>query len=237
MAGASKEENAALDALRACGVLAEASDPSIEWLAQQSSVRSYHKGDRILRRNGAPPEMGVVISGHMRAVHFGVDGRPVTVQMAWPCEPVGLLGGLAGEEYRTSFEAAEPNTSIVFFPVDAFKRLMRDEPDVMVSVIRELARQMIDVVTMIKTLAADVPSRVAIYIGLQLEAEEPVGNGPFEVDLGVSRVELAARLGTVPETLSRAFHTLHEEGLIDAEGHHVTVLDREALVARTNGVL
>ena len=121
--------------------------------------------------------------------------------------------------------------------LDAFKRLMRDEPDVMMSVISELARQMTDMVTMVKTLSADVPARVAIYIGLLLEEQEPVGPGPFTVDLGVPRVELAARLGTVPETLSRAFHALQDEGIIESHGHKVRVMDRDALIARSNGVL
>jgi DNA-binding transcriptional regulator YhcF (GntR family) len=50
-------------------------------------------------------------------------------------------------------------------------------------------------------------------------------------------VELSARLGTVPETLSRAFHALQDEGIIESRGREVVVLDREALLSRTNGVL
>ena len=69
------------------------------------------------------------------------------------------------------------------------------------------------------------------------EEQEPVGPGPFTVDLGVTRVELAARLGTVPETLSRAFHALQDEGIIESHGQRVHVLDREGLIARSNGVL
>ena len=114
---------------------------------------------------------------------------------------------------------------------------MRDEPDVMVSVISELAREMMDMVTMVKTLSADVPARVAIYIGSLLEEQQPVGSGPFTVDLGVNRVELSARLGTVPETLSRAFHVLQSEGIIESQGQKVVVSDRDALIERSNGVL
>ena len=224
-------------ALRSCNVLSEASDASVAWLARVSNVQSFGKGDRILSEASAAREIGIVLQGHVRAVHFGADARPVTVLMAWPCEPIGLMAALAGDAYRTAFESAENNTTIVMFSLDAFKRLMRDEPDVMMSVISELARQMTDMVTMVKTLSADVPSRVAIYIGLLLEEQEPSGPGPFTVDLGVSRVELAARLGTVPETLSRAFHALQSEGIIESHGQKIAVFDRDALIARSNGVL
>jgi CRP/FNR family transcriptional regulator len=224
-------------ALRSCNVLSEASDASLAWLARVSTVRTFRKGDRILSESSAAREVGIVMQGHVRAVHFGADGRPVTVLMAWACQPIGLMAALAGEDYRTTFESAENNTSIVMFSLDALKRLMRDEPDVMISVISELAQQMMGMVTMVKTLSADVPARVAIYIGLLLEEQEPAGQGPFKVDLGVSRVELAARLGTVPETLSRAFHVLQSENVIESHGQVVVVLDRDALIARSNGVL
>jgi len=224
-------------ALRSCKALSEASDESLAWLGRLSSVHTFNKGDRILSENIAAREIGVVMRGHVRAVHFGSDGRPVTVLMAWPCEPVGLMAALAGDDYRTTFESAEHNTTVVLFSLEAFTRLTRDEPDVLVSVVRELARQMTEMVTMVKTLAADVPARVAIYIGLLLEEQEPNGTGPFTVDLGVSRVELAARLGTVPETLSRAFHLLQREQVIESHGQRIVVLDRNALIDRTNGVL
>jgi len=224
-------------ALRSCKVLSEASDASLAWLARVSSVHNFGKGDRILSDTSAAREIGIVMCGHVRAVHFGSDGRPVTVLMAWPCEPIGLMAALAGDDYRTTFESAENNTSVVLFSLEAFTRLTRDEPDVLVSTVRELARQMTDMVTMVKTLAADVPARVAIYIGMLLEEQEPSGGGPFTVDLGVSRVELAARLGTVPETLSRAFHLLQNEHIIESHGQEIVVLDRDALIDRTNGVL
>jgi CRP/FNR family transcriptional regulator, dissimilatory nitrate respiration regulator len=224
-------------ALRSCRVLSEASDASLAWLARVSTVCAFNKGDRILSEDHAASDIGIVMQGHVRAVHFGSDGRPVTVLMAWPCEPIGLMAALAGDDYRTAFESAENGTTVVLFSLDAFTRLTRDEPDVLVSVVRELARQMTDMVTMVKTLAADVPARVAIYIGLLLEEQEPRGNGPFTVDLGVSRVELAARLGTVPETLSRAFHLLQSEQIIESHGQTIFVLDRDALIDRTNGVL
>ena len=145
--------------------------------------------------------------------------------------------GLAGQGTRSTYESAESDTRLAMFPIDALRRLMHDEPDVMLSVIRELRRLLMDAVTMLKTLSADVPSRAAIYIGLLLEEQEPMGNGPFEVDLGITRVELAARLGTVPETLSRAFRSLRSAGILEARGQQVTVLDRDALIEASNGVL
>jgi CRP-like cAMP-binding protein len=139
------------------------------------------------------------MQGHVRAVHFGADGRPVTVLMAWPSEPIGLMAALADDQYGTTFEAAENNTAVAMFAADAFRRLMRDEPNVMMSVINELARQMTDMVTMVKTLSADVPARVAIY--MLLLDEQTRWTRLVTVDW-CACVELMGSLGDGPGMLS-----------------------------------
>ena len=58
---------------------------------------------------------------------------------------------------------------------------------------------------------------------------------PLTVELGISRVDLAALLGTVPETLSRTFRALQEDGVISARGRTVSLLDIQALATRAQG--
>jgi CRP/FNR family transcriptional regulator len=146
------------------------------------------------------------------------------------------MAALSEEAYAATYEAAEKCT-IVVFSAESLERLMRDEPDVMMSVIRTLTKRMTELVTTIKTLASDVPTRVAIYVGQRVDEHSATQDGRIEVELGVTRVELAAVLGTVPETLSRAFHLLQSEGILESDGRHVTVLDRQALHARARGII
>ena len=55
------------------------------------------------------------------------------------------------------------------------------------------------------------------------------------VDLGMSKAELASALGTVPETLSRAFARLRDEGLIEVRAREVLVLDVGGLAKLGSG--
>jgi CRP/FNR family transcriptional regulator len=41
--------------------------------------------------------------------------------------------------------------------------------------------------------------------------------------------ELASRLGTVSETLSRAFRKLKEDNILEVDGSRVIILDRQGL--------
>jgi hypothetical protein len=47
-----------------------------------------------------------------------------------------------------------------------------------------------------------------------------------------TQAELAARLGTVPDVLSRALRNLADESIISLERHQIQLLDRRRLMAK-----
>jgi CRP/FNR family transcriptional regulator len=54
-------------------------------------------------------------------------------------------------------------------------------------------------------------------------------NGANVITLDVTKTQLAATLGTIPATLSRAFYRLSSEGLIAINGSQIELLDRDRL--------
>jgi CRP/FNR family transcriptional regulator len=51
-----------------------------------------------------------------------------------------------------------------------------------------------------------------------------------EVELDISKGQLASLLGTIPETLSRIFAKMSDEGLIQVNGKKISLLDRQGLL-------
>jgi CRP-like cAMP-binding protein len=89
--------------------------------------------------------------------------------------------------------------------------------------------------SVVQTLTLDVPARLARYIFQRaLASGQPTPHG-LELDLGMRKNELAEAIGTVPETLSRAFARLKAEGILEIDGNRVTVLDVRALAALGSG--
>ncbi len=70
----------------------------------------------------------------------------------------------------------------------------------------------------------EVPGRLAKYL-IYLSGRE----GNHTVDLDVSKGQLAALLGTIPETLSRIFAKLSSQQLIQVEGRKISLLDADGL--------
>ena len=76
----------------------------------------------------------------------------------------------------------------------------------------------------------DVPARLA---GVLLEL--PAKAGADTVVLKQTKRQLAAQIGTIPETLSRAFKKLSALGLIEVTGREIAILDPEGLADLAEG--
>jgi CRP/FNR family transcriptional regulator len=69
----------------------------------------------------------------------------------------------------------------------------------------------------------EVPQRLAKYL---LDVREQRG---AEFTLNLSNQEIASRLGTVREIVSRNLHRLEQQGAIAIEGRKIRILDERAL--------
>ena len=67
--------------------------------------------------------------------------------------------------------------------------------------------------------------RLAAYLLYLSEEDKSIK----AIDLDISKQQLAALLGTIPETLSRILGRLSTNGLIETEGSRIRILDREGL--------
>jgi CRP/FNR family transcriptional regulator len=70
----------------------------------------------------------------------------------------------------------------------------------------------------------ETPSRLAAYLAQQVGRA-----GSLSFDLETSKTELASKLGTVSETLSRNLRKLRELGVIEVSGRRITIRDYDRL--------
>ncbi len=82
----------------------------------------------------------------------------------------------------------------------------------------------------------DVSARVSKYlldVCIRSGRKEEEG---IVIELEVSKMQLASRLGTISETLSRAFRRLSDRKIIRVEGKRIIILNREALEEISSGI-
>lgn len=221
-------------AFRACRLWRTASDEAVAVLARHARIRDVPRGTPLAVEGDPARHFGLLVVGKARAFYLGADGKQITFETLEAGDPVAAVAALAGGRYPAQIEAATPAT-VAELPSEELFKLLEKEPALARTIIADLAGRVVSFTSVIHTLALDVPSRLARYLfqrALQTGSPTPAG---LDIDLGMKKGELALALGTVPETLSRAFGRLKDDGIVEVHGNRITVLDVRALAAMGSG--
>ena len=221
-------------AFRACRLWRAASDDAVAGLAREAHIEDMPRGTTLAVEGDTARDFGLVVTGKARVFYLGADGKQITFETVEAGEPFAAVAALASGRYPAHVETATPAT-IACIRGEALFELLAAEPQVARGLVTDLANRVVNFTSVVQTLALDVPSRVARYVFQRaLQTGQPSSQG-LEVELGMKKGELAMALGTVPETLSRAFAKLKEDGVLEVHGSKITVLDVRALAALGSG--
>jgi CRP/FNR family transcriptional regulator len=103
------------------------------------------------------------------------------------------------------------------------KTILRDYPQVALNIIKVLAEQVRQLVSLVEDLSfRHVIGRVAKIL------LEHAGNGA-DSRQRLTQQEMAAMAGTVREVVARSLRALEDEGLISLQHHRIVITDKEAL--------
>lgn len=221
-------------ALRACRLWRTASENAIDRLASRAQVDTMPRGAMLAAEGDPADTFGVVVTGRARVYHLQADGRSITYETVETGGPLAAVAALAGGRYPANIDAATPVT-VAWLPREALFDLMATDADVSRAIISDLADRVVNLTAVIQTLALDVSGRLARFLFQRsLAAGEATAEG-LRVPLGMTKSELAASLGTVPETLSRALARLRDDGVLAVHGSEVLVFDVGALARMGSG--
>lgn len=221
-------------AFRGCRLWRAASDEAVGELARLATVRDVPRGTALAVEGEPARDFGLMVSGKARVFYLGADGKQITFETVETGDPFAAVAALAGGRYPAHVEAATPAT-VACIRGESLFDLLESDPALARGLVTDLANRVVNFTAVVHTLALDVPSRLARYVFQRaLQAGKPTSQG-LEVDLGMKKGELAMALGTVPETLSRAFARLKDDGVIDVHGSKVIVFDVRALAALGSG--
>lgn len=209
---------------RGCILWAQAEERAVERVFAASVVGSWDTGDVVLKP-GEFNWFAVVVAGEIMAVHTSAQGKELVLAHAGPGHELGAVTAMASAPLKDAFVASVPSI-VATVPNSALHELLRNDPIAAYAAAREFSQSFVKLLDKVQLVHGEVHSRLAGFIIQRLPAHPDVVPRPAFVDLGMPRTHLALELGTVPETLSRAFSKLRDGGLIRADGGRVAaVLD------------
>jgi len=200
-------------------------------LARIASQRVYRPGEVIFSQGEEASAFWVLLKGQVVVFRVGPDGREQILRIVHPGESFAEAAALSQGPFPASARAMA-HSAVVRFPAAEFARLLQDSPQLAINVILALSELLRGFTALVDALALrDVSARVAKYL-LDLAARK----GDEAVTLDIPKHVLAARLGTVSETLSRTLRRLRDQGVVQVNGRQIRILNRTALARAASGM-
>ena len=213
----------AIDDLRRAPLFAKLLDGQLGKLATIASPQLLAAGSTVFLQGDRADAFFVLSEGAIKVFKTFRDGRSATLRHVAAGQTFAE-SVLYADTYPASAEAMA-DSRVYRFATSDFRRLILDEPEIGVVLLTTMAQLMVLLSQRVEELLLPVPARLARYL-LELCGEQGT---PTQCRLPIAKHELAARLGTVPETLSRALNRFAHGGLIAVEGGDLVVLNRPAL--------
>ncbi|PYN97806.1 MAG: Crp/Fnr family transcriptional regulator [Candidatus Rokuibacteriota bacterium] len=194
-------------------------------LAARCHVKLFSKRATVFTEGEPATGLWVVLAGSVRLVRMSARGREQVLHTESAGATLAEVPLFDGGGYVATAVAAD-EARLLFVPRQTLLALCRRHPSVALGVIAVLARRVRTFAALIEDLALrDVTARLARFI-----LAEARRAGRDVVELTGTRDDVAARLGTVRELISRSLAQLRVAGAITVRGRRITVIDERRLI-------
>lgn len=208
--------------------------PEVQKAIQAAASLNHFKAGQIIYLEGEPAEFVYILEkGWVKATRMTRQGREQAMLFLRPVDVFGHIAVITGTSY--------PGTVVALEDVDVWKisakpllGLIRRHPDLAMAVIQHLGERVLHYVNLVEDLSLrSVEARLAHTLLQNVILQD--GELVIPRRDWTTFDEMAVRLGTVRDVLSRALKTLEAENLIRVDKQEITLLDPKGMAERAKG--
>jgi CRP-like cAMP-binding protein len=204
-------------------------------LARRCRQRALKRGEHAFEEGDACSALLVVAEGAVEMRQISSRGREQVLHAEGAGATLGEAPLFDGQGYIASAVAIAP-TRLVLVPKEAVLDLCRRHPTVALSMLEAMAKRVRRFAGLVEDLAfRQVTERLARHIEASATAAGGAVSPGTVVDLALTQEQLASRLGTVRELVSRALSQLERAGAIKRSRAGVVIRDPGRLAAAARG--
>ena len=220
-----------------CTDLFRALDENLrETASEHCSGFAYESSEEILSPNDPNRDVYFILSGAVRITNFSNAGKQVTYRDQCAGEMFGLLSAVDGQP-RSAHVVACESVTIARMSDTRFLELLNSHPQINERVLCHMAalvRSLTDRVTEYGTLS--VNQRLYAEL-LRLANVTPCATGEALTTALPTHAELASRIATHREAVTRELRQLSSSGLIEKIKGDLKIIDVAQLKARLDTVV
>jgi len=224
------------DLLRRCPLFAGLKEEDLKKIRAIASLRQVGKKKVLFSEGEEAKGFYVILSGKVKIYKVSSEGKEQILHIV-SAPDAFAEATLFLEGIYPAFAETLSDTQLLFFPKRDFIQLIQKNPQLSINMIVTLSHYLKRFALLIEELSLkEVSSRMAKYlIDLSLKFSKE-GKSPKEVELDLSKTQLASKLGTISETLSRTLAKMKTKGIIDVKKNKILILNREVLEELSSGL-
>ena len=167
----------------------------------------------------------------MRAFRASLDGREQVIHVERAGATIAELPVFDDGTYPST-AAAEEDTTVLFIDKRDVRQLCLEHPKITLAALKVVAGRLRRCAELVEALSLrEVGQRLARFLLAEARSRGTRTENGISINLTQTNQQIAARIGSVREVISRAFTRLQHERLIVVDGRHLIITDEAALEA------
>jgi CRP/FNR family transcriptional regulator len=201
------------------------SENHLEEINAISIIKKLNKNEFIFSDGDDGNGFYIIIDGTVKIFKVSSDGKEQILHIFNSGDIFGEVPVFSGQSFPANAIALTRST-VLFVPKKKFIALINKNPKISINMLALLSKRLREFTIQIENLTLkEISGRIADYI-IHLSIEQ---NNDETIVLPTSKANMASLLGTIPETLSRIFTKMTEQGLIEVSGKTIQLLSKNKL--------
>lgn len=220
--------------LKSSSVLTALPEDELEKLTANMSEELYRKGQNIFREGSYPGGIFFIRQGKVKKYKVDKEGREQIIYVANAGELVGYHALLAEERYPDNAAALE-ESRIAFIPKEDFLEVLNSSKVLPQRLLKTLSHEFAVFANSLALFAQrSVRERFAMQLVLMREKYKQNFTPGMEVEINMSRDDLANLVGTARENILRTLKSFKAEGILETKGRKIIIKDINKLLRVAN---
>lgn len=206
-------------------------DDELKLVDKSKMSRDYLPGEVVFHEADACQGVHCIESGLIGVRKMNANGQEILLRLCHPGDTLGYRSMLAGDDHNNGAEALEPST-VCFIDAGTVRTLLSRNPSLGLRFLTHATKDLgaaEDKVLQSTTLP--VRARFAHLLLVLKDRYGVVGaDGAMDLELPLSRQDMAAMIGIRPESMSRTIKSLEEDDIARFSGRRVHVRNIDDLL-------
>lgn len=209
--------------LSAVSYFAGLDEQSFQLVLRSAGSRRFDPGELVILEGEPASGLFVVQSGWLKVSKIALDGREQILHFLGSGEVFNAVSVFSGTPNPASVTALE-TSRLWTVARAAMLGLLDSNPRIARHIIQDLSGRLTHLIALVEDLSLrSVEARLARLLLAQTAGDT------IQRQKWATQTEIAARLGTVPDVVSRTLRKLTDQGLIQISRQEIRILDRPRL--------